>query len=456
MKKIVLILIAFLSISTATFASDCDPLCDPLIYPWTSTAMTRSYGPCMITIYYSHRQCPSGKELRLDRIVTSNECLLSLDVALDFATRYLLNNSFEIFGIIGTSVDLNFSADCCWERIGTGVGDFPPYTYEPCDGQTCCCETELTIKKFIEFGVEKRRYIDSKNLISDGTGAICLPPCYKMCDVFDDLTTGVGVSPIYAGDCDDECSSTWNSIAVPLTKTYNGTCFIQIYYDWRECGTDTVEVKISSIKYSGSGCGNIDEIMKEGIEKVLSSVATKTTSRQIQVRLSTCWKNTTILDQNYVQSCYEDDCCAVVYKLEGGGDEFTITDTDITSKYSVCRNINGCTFICNSTHLGVPEDEILMKLALESIDGNLFETTSEVIPNPAIESISLNVNSKVDGKLQITITDVNGKSVYEDSINKTSETIQVLINIKAFAKGTYFYNIRAGLYDINGGKFIKE
>lgn len=455
MKKFILLLVALLSISATSFASDCGT-CQG--FPWISDVKIESYGDCMITIYYSHRACPTGKDIRLDKIVTSNECLLSLDVAIDFATRYLLNSSFEIFPLtIGNSIDLNFSADCCWERTGI-LGDLPPYTYEPCDEQDCCCETELTIKKFIEFGVEKRRYIDSKNLLSDGTGTFCGDGCEKICDVFDDLTTGVGVAPVYAGDCDDSCSSVWNTTGSNIvTQNYGTDCEVKIYYQWRECGS-IVEVKLSSMQYSGTSCGNIDDIMKEGLEEVLKDVAIKTFINTIQVRIGTCWKFSTILGQKYVNSCYEDDCCVAEYELTttSGGHKIVSNSTTISSAYSVCREINACTFICNDTHLGVPENELLVKRAANSIKGNLFETTSEVIPNPATESISLNVNSKVDGNLLITITDVNGKTVYEYTINKTNESIQVLVKVKEFAKGTYFYNIRAGLYDINGGKFIKE
>ena len=455
MKKFILILIAFLSFSAATFASDCGN-CVPDI--WSQDVMTKSYGPCLITIYYSHRKCMAGNDIRLDKILTSEECLLSLDVAIDFASRYLLNNSFEIFGAIGDSVELNFSADCCWKRTGTGVGDFPPYTYEPCEEQTCCCETELKIKKFIEFGVEKRRYIDSKNLLSDGTGTFCGTGCEKICDVFDDLTTGVGVAPVYAGDCDDSCGSVWNtSGSNTVTQQYGTSCEVVIYYQWREC-SGIVEVKLSSMQYSGVGCGNIDDIMKEGLEEVLKDVATKTLLNTIQIRIGTCWQDINFQSQDFVKSCYEDDCCVAEYELTttSGGHKIVTNSTDISSTYSVCREINGCTFICNDTHLGVPENELLVKRAANSINGNLFETTSEVIPNPATESITLNVNSKIDGDLLITISDLNGKTVYKQTINKTNESIQVLVNVKEFAKGTYFYGIRAGLYNINGGKFIKE
>lgn len=351
------------------------------------------------------------------------------------------------------SNDVTVYTNCCWKSSTSSDKTH----WQPCL-TTCCCETELKIKKFIEFGVEKRRYIDSKNLLSDGTGTFCGTGCEKICDVFDDLTTGVGVAPVYAGDCDDSCSSVWNtSGSNTVTQSYGTSCLVTIYYQWRECGTK-VEVKLSSMQYSGVGCGNIDDIMKEGLEEVLKDVATKTSLDTIQVRIGTCWQYSTILGQDYVNSCYEDDCCVAEYVLTttSGGHKIVTNSTDISSTYSVCREINGCTFICNDTHLGVPENELLVKRAANSINGNLFETTSEVIPNPATESITLNVNSKIDGDLLITISDLNGKTVYKQTINKTNESIQVLVNVKEFAKGTYFYGIRAGLYDINGGKFIKE
>lgn len=459
MKKIILLFVILFSVSNLK-AFEC-PTCST--YTWIQDYMSMPYGPCLITIYYSHKDCNPGKYLRIDKVVTSDDCILSQDMAIEYATRYLLNSSFEIFGIGGQdSVEFNLIAECCWGSSTTGGGPSGGdiTTYEPCPEQDCCCESYFKIKKFVELGIEKRRYIDSKNQISDGTGTNCGTGCEKICDIFDGLATNVGVAPVYTGDCDTNCFSPWyTSGSNILQKSYGSVCNIEVYYQFRECGGN-VEIKFSSIAYTGNDCGNMDDIMKEAIEGILAQVASHyTLPKTFQVRIGTCWDLVTFENQNFLKACYVDDCCIAEYQLiddGSGGSKVQTSSTSISSRYIACGANSPCTFICNTTNLGITENQTLSKKAAREVNGNLFETTSIVIPNPATESITLKILSRFSGSLNITITDITGKIVFENNYNKTSEKLDAEINIKELTQGTYYYNIRAGIHDIDGGKFIKK
>lgn len=470
MKKFILLLVAFLSISTASFADiDCGE-CAP--DSWTSGQMIRDYGVCQLIIDYEWRECgiaPNKKrDLKLKKVTFAGTCTMSgnTDLVVEYATKYLLNSVFEIFPSLSGqgSGEVDFSMECCWgPRDINGnpvVLSAPIATVEPCPGGECCCEAKYTVNKFVENGIEKKRYVSTKSQVSDGTGTFCGAGCEKVCDTYNTIFPGIGLAPVATEPCTSSCDSTWNTSGSNIAKkNYGSTCEVETYYQWRNCGTK-VEVKFGNIKLTGNDCINLEDMLKVIIEKILSQVATQITlPYDVEVRIPTCWTIETINGVKFARKCYEDDCCVAKYHLisnGSGGAKSAQDSTVINSQFVTCSPSSTCTFTCDESHLKVEEGVTLSKLAAERIEGNLFETNSNVVPNPASESISIEIESRYEGIINLSITDVNGKVIFEKELNKTSSEISMNVNIKEFVKGTYFYSIKAGIHLIHGGKFIKE
>lgn len=460
MRKIILLLVMLMTVSTLKATNVCGQCANEA---WISDTLTRSYGPCIIEIHYSYRSCLLGTDFKLDAITTTGDCYLTQDMAVEYATRYLFNNAFEILGVpYQDSVEFRFTTECCWENttIGGGPSSWELTYYEPCPEQSCCCEVDVKIKKNKGLGIEKWRYIDEIELLSGAGSTTCATGCDEVCSVFEDLDKYVGVAPIYTGYCNDSCDAIWYTPGGDVVyKTYGSTCNIEVSYQHRVC-SGYIEIKFHSIKYDGNDCNGNDEILKEAIEGILAQVASKyTLPKTMKIKISTCWENITLGNNDFLKECYYDDCCEAEYTLiddGSGGSKIDLSSTTITSRYTVCAPQSTCNFICDNTHLGVTENQTLSKRAAEKIEGNFFETSSKVVPNPASESITIKINSRYNGIMSISISDINGKIVYEENINKKSQSFDNIINIKEFTTGTYYYSIRAGIHEIDGGKFIKQ
>ena len=83
------------------------------------------------------------------------------------------------------------------------------------------------------------------------------------------------------------------------------------------------------------------------------------------------------------------------------------------------------------------------------------QTIVRLYPNPATGQITFDYNNNGDLPLELSISDVLGNTVYQSSRKAGENASAVAIDIRSFAKGTYFlhYSFGAGFSTL---KFVKE
>ncbi len=68
----------------------------------------------------------------------------------------------------------------------------------------------------------------------------------------------------------------------------------------------------------------------------------------------------------------------------------------------------------------------------------------EIYPNPTTGNFSFSAKNDYLGKVQILITDMTGKTIYQKAIKKTSETMVFRPNINQWSKGAYLMKVKFG------------
>ncbi|HRI20486.1 MAG TPA: T9SS type A sorting domain-containing protein, partial [Panacibacter sp.] len=74
-------------------------------------------------------------------------------------------------------------------------------------------------------------------------------------------------------------------------------------------------------------------------------------------------------------------------------------------------------------------------------------------PNPAKDYITISIKGLKEVQSVLTVTDVSGKAMYQQTINSNNQTLKV--STKAFMPGIYFYKISNGT-QLFTGRFVKE
>ncbi len=87
---------------------------------------------------------------------------------------------------------------------------------------------------------------------------------------------------------------------------------------------------------------------------------------------------------------------------------------------------------------------------------NYLSTELKVYPNPAVNNITVQMNSQKTGTGDILIYDVNGKTVYKANINKTGISFQQTISISSLAKGLYYLETVVDNEKAQAVSFIKN
>lgn len=70
-----------------------------------------------------------------------------------------------------------------------------------------------------------------------------------------------------------------------------------------------------------------------------------------------------------------------------------------------------------------------------------------VFPNPCVaESVKLNIFSNDKGNVDISLYNIEGKSVFQKSVEKNKENIEVELNVSSLSRGVYFVNIKSNQF----------
>jgi len=125
----------------------------------------------------------------------------------------------------------------------------------------------------------------------------------------------------------------------------------------------------------------------------------------------------------------------------------TFTDNPMSSQTYTCigTDANGCS----------AEQQVSVIVIVCSSIGEIKNVSFAVYPNPAKETLILQPNSSVIGKLQISIIDVNGKVIINKTLEKLNANEPYMLDVKSLASGTYFVQIKSN-ESSQKLKFIKD
>lgn len=76
-------------------------------------------------------------------------------------------------------------------------------------------------------------------------------------------------------------------------------------------------------------------------------------------------------------------------------------------------------------------------------------------PNPVVSTLNITMQTKNTGTVNIRITDVAGRTVFEEKLQNSSSYFTRAINLSRLSKGTYIIELSSG-NEMQKGKFVKE
>ena len=79
-----------------------------------------------------------------------------------------------------------------------------------------------------------------------------------------------------------------------------------------------------------------------------------------------------------------------------------------------------------------------------------------ISPNPASQNITISMKGLQPGKLKITVINMNGRNVFDKTINAQQDQLTERIPISDWQRGIYFVSIFADGVSIRKGSFVKE
>ncbi len=474
MKKFILILIAFLSISTAAFGSDCFECQNE----WINDTIIESYSPCTFLIAYKYRECvrPVNDTIREMELVSVNffgDCNYSgsTDLVVSLATKFVLNQAYRVFNTLtdhSLNKEVTFGMPCCWQS------DINNDYVSPCSGGDCMCCAIFDLRREKDaVGREYYTYVYQRTNNSPGQStAGCGQGCDFMCDILDYITPGTPLPPNDNIPCQEECddpSKWYQSSGQTKIKPVPGTslCTISISYMYRSCD-DYVEFNFTSFEYSGTDCDDDELLWNEAIEGVLADLASiyiDSLPKEFRFNFSTCWKRETLSllppdERTVFMPCSFDNCCIASYYIRNtGSGPKIVTPTEyhldtLTAFYS-CGIDTNCIFVCSDDFAELPYNHILTKKAL-IIEGNIFETTSEVVPNPTNDKVEFFIESLFNGEVEFNILDNTGKVIYTKVGVIDNGKVNFEFSSKSLPSAVYYFNVKAGKHIIESGKFIKQ
>lgn len=461
MKKFILLLIFLLFMIPKLAESECATLCTD---PWVYEEVIADFNGCSYFVTFGYKECNGKREVKIANISTYSTCPYSTNriLLMELAIKKVLNMAHTLFSsMTPSSNDVLVYTDCCWSSTtGTDKTDWSPCLSD------CCCITNVSIKDSTRPGGGKIYTLEGKTVISDADSYDCSKDpsgstvnCYEMCSAMDNIDLGENLEST-TFQCTDTCSSEWN-YADPLEG--DDDCEPDgIWYTKRECGGVT-QIRFSSFAYKQRTPTNCDmeEVIKEAIEEILLEEATNyTLPRSFEINMPTCYK---FVNYKYAQVCYwNDNCCLVSYRVTEktlpDPDEYYANDYNLDTLVGFvnCGLDLDCEFICDSVYVYVDKYSKLDKKFNPIIEENIFETNTEIYPNPTKDLITFEVTTKFPMELELIIYTEIGKEVDRMKIQNQNGKLIYTYDSKQLSKGVYLFKIIAGINAIDAGKFIKE
>jgi hypothetical protein len=461
MRNLILILVAFFSISTLAKAS-CDYGCNT---PWVEETYVIDYNGCSFFVTFEYRECtpPTRREVRIKKLSIDAGCHYSNNrlELMEVAVKYILNNSYGLFPSMNSSSnDIHVYTDCCWIKNGLDELD-----WVPCETD-CCCETVVNVDENTWPDGKKYYTLGGKLVLSDDYGYDCglsgtggTSACKNMCGYMDRIDIGEDLL-VSTYQCQDTCTSVWtsgditNPVANPCDPTF-------LMYSSRECGGKT-QIRFGSFKYNSNSnppC-DLDSIMRRAIIMVLKEEAPNySLPRTFEINLPTCYRLDTLNNEDYALVCFwEDNCCLVSYNVHGSSPSFYANNyvLDTLNGFVSCGTDTTCNFVCDSIYLYIDPTVALAKKFDYKIEDNIFETRTEVYPNPTKNLITFDINSKLSMDMELVIYTNEGKEIDRLKLQNDEGKLYYTYDTKKIPKGVYLFKVIAGINTVDVGKFVKE
>lgn len=103
---------------------------------------------------------------------------------------------------------------------------------------------------------------------------------------------------------------------------------------------------------------------------------------------------------------------------------------------------NGDDIVLAATHgRGLHTAEYVKDIFVGFEENQSSENNFNIYPNPAVDDITISTNSKINGPIAITITDLSGRIVYTDEIENHTENVQHSISLPELSSGTYLVSL---------------
>jgi hypothetical protein len=141
---------------------------------------------------------------------------------------------------------------------------------------------------------------------------------------------------------------------------------------------------------------------------------------------------------------------AGLYAAGSTADAWAMTTFNSTYNYTYVK-IQNCTlklYGYSSTNAIIDslilDKSATMCLATGISAPGVKSNTLTVFPNPAASTFTLNYSSDLTGEALIRITDINGKEVASEKMNKTQQEMEFKYDMSKFPKGTYNVSVVLG------------
>ena len=97
----------------------------------------------------------------------------------------------------------------------------------------------------------------------------------------------------------------------------------------------------------------------------------------------------------------------------------------------------------NNCGSGMESAKALTVKNCTGIGDNGLNSVVKIFPNPVKDELSITISGR-ETSLELTMTDMSGRTVYSESLKTGGKELRKLIDVSGFAKGVYFVRLTAG------------
>jgi len=167
-------------------------------------------------------------------------------------------------------------------------------------------------------------------------------------------------------------------------------------------------------------------------------------------------------------------------QFDGAWGEFEDIDTDVIHMFDECiypsigqyiNPINQSAYIMYNTDFepGVALDEdheyvdnktrvahfkLFVDVGVDEASALNF-TVSQNVPNPAVSSTSIKVNTEANGAINLNVVNLLGQVIYQENVTTNSHSYTFNVNVSDFDSGIYFYTVEIGNNTVTNKMIVK-